>query len=261
MTPDDLAGSEPPRNDAVVEAMRNVAVHDSPDRRAMLFQLLVESVLVVATPTPEPGARTAGPEESVTLRTGTDNVGSFLPVFTDLESLSRFFPEGSGYLSLAGTALFAMAEQSGLDRIALDPGSPTSGFITRPEFEALARGRLPIDPATQFAQPGTQLRLGLPRQPPPAAAIEAVRRAIDPHRVVVRAFAHLMQQGDAAPEMTVSLCFRPGSDAATQADATRSIAAEAAAGSDETHGWVFVRADPETESLLAAGSGAEIFRR
>ena len=208
--------------------MRNVAVHDSPDRRAMLFQLLIESVLVVATPTPEPGVRTAGPEESVTLRTGTDNVGSFLPVFTDLESLSRFFPEGSGYLSLAGTTLFAMAEQSGLDRIALDPGSPTSGFITRPEFEALARGRLPIDPARQFAQPGTQLRLGLPRQPPPAAAIEAVRRAIDPHSVVVRAFVHLMQQGDAAPEMTVSICFRPGSDPAAQADATRSIAAEAA---------------------------------
>jgi hypothetical protein len=253
--------SDSPRNDAVVEAMRNVAVHDSPDRRAMLFQLLIESVLVVATPTPGPtGTRTTAPDETVALRTGIDNVGSFLPVFTDLDALSRFFPDGSGYLSMVGPALFAMAEHSGLDRIALDPGSSPSGFITRPEFEALARGRLPIDASTQFAEAGTQLRLGLPSRPPPAAAIEAVRRAIDPHDIVVRAFAHLMQQGFADPEMTVSICFSPDADPADRAAALRSIADDAA-GSDETVGWAFVQADRETESLLAAGSGAEIFRR
>jgi type III secretion system (T3SS) SseB-like protein len=77
-----------------VDAMRAVSVSETFQRRALLFQLLLESTLIVATPAPaaEPGTRTARPGESLNLVTLQDADGTVLPVFTSTAALAGVVP-------------------------------------------------------------------------------------------------------------------------------------------------------------------------
>lgn len=87
---------EPLRNQALVEAMRAVSVDDTPARRALLFQLLLDSRLIVVTPSrpDRPGSRTATGGEHLDLVTLADADGSVLPVFTSPEAVVAWRPEG-----------------------------------------------------------------------------------------------------------------------------------------------------------------------
>ena len=159
------------RNDAVVEAMRQVASNDSVERRTMLFQMLADSSLIVPTAGPRDDGTTP-----VQLAGGPD--GSVLAVFTDLDAFGRWAPPGTACAALEAVGLFRTAVRLGVVRVAVNPGSDPTGELTPREFTSLAEGRVPVGASTDFVQPGTTMQFGRPRVAPSPVGIDAVRRAI-----------------------------------------------------------------------------------
>src|ERR1700753_2823732 len=97
---------EPLRNHALVEAMRAVSVQDTPGRRALLFRLLLESTVVVATPemSGEPGMRTAEAGERLSLFTFRDGDETVLPVFTTAAAVLAWRPGRTAITALPARA-------------------------------------------------------------------------------------------------------------------------------------------------------------
>lgn len=256
--------SEPPQNRAIVEAMNNVAVHDAPERRALLFQLLLDATLIVATPEApdQPGvSRTAQPGEHLTLVTLPDEDGLVLPVFTSDESLSAWRPGVGGYVEMQGRDLFQLAAAGGTDVIVLDPGSATGGTILRHELEALSKGRLPLGKQEVFSE-STEVRIGQPAELPPAELLEALRAALAETPLALRAFLFLMRQGDAAPEMCVGVVLDDAAVGDAERAAMRAIV-DGAGNRSPDAGWLaFLNVtDGDWLEDLTAGAGVEIYRR
>lgn len=207
--PVDHAGEEL-RNDALVDAMRAVSASDGPASRALLFQLMLDSTLLVQSPTSpsEPSGWTSKAGDKIQLVTYSDDDGTVLPVFTSSAALLRFRPEGAGYVALPGSALFAMAGSAGTNKIAFDPGSPTTGFVTRPEIEALSRGRLPVGGGSEVVAEETSIRIGRPAVGPSARLLEAVRSTLRQTPEATRAWVTMIQQGEHQPELIVAVRFQ-----------------------------------------------------
>ena len=143
--------------------MRAVSVQDTPGRRALLFRLLLESTVVVATPemSGKPGLRTTEAGEHLSLVTFRDGDETVLPVFTTAAAVLAWRPGRTAITALPARALLEMALSAGTDRIVIDPGSPTYGYLTRGDIAALARGRLPLGSAGEVVPEQTQVRIGL----------------------------------------------------------------------------------------------------
>jgi len=69
-------------NDALLDAIRAVQREDTPPRRTLLYQLLLDSTLLVPM---QPG-KDAGPP---TIRGASDEHGSWFPAFTSLDAMRR----------------------------------------------------------------------------------------------------------------------------------------------------------------------------
>jgi hypothetical protein len=261
-----MSGVEPEglSNTAIVEAMHSVAAHDTPRARALLFQLLLDTRLVVATrqAAGEPGRRTVGAGEHLDLLTleGERGQGRVLPVFTSLETLLAWRPGGGGYLILPGRSLFELAAANDSGGIVIDPGSPTRGTIVRQELEALARGRVPLGTGEVVAEP-TGARIGPPAVPPPADAIEAVRAALDAEPLAVGGFVFLLQQGGTPPELCIGVELRPGVSGESERAAMRAIVEGAGNRSTAARSLAFLWARDGLLESLTSGGGTEIFRR
>ena len=126
--PTDHAGDEL-QNRALVDAMRAVSVDDTAATRAVLFQLLLDSHLVVLSPSEPAEHRTWTAEKGDTLQlvTFSDDEGTVLPVFTSVDALLRFRPDGGGYVALPASALFQMADAGGTGRLRSIPGRQPAG--------------------------------------------------------------------------------------------------------------------------------------
>lgn len=267
--PTDAAG-EPLRNTALVEAMDAVARDDRPEARAMLFQLLLESTVVVATSEAgPPGTRTTEAGEHLSLITGSDEDGPVVPMFTSVDALLRWMPGGSPYAALPASALAQMVASQPPARIVVDPGSPTWGIITQQEVEALARGRLPVTDAASVAA-GVQteviatemtMRVGLPAQGPPAEVVQALAAALAAQPAADAGYLALMQVGEQQPEVVVGIHL----DAATDASQVDGIVHAVMAQVAQVHPYVrelrYLRLEDDLRDMLAAGSGIELFVR
>jgi SseB protein N-terminal domain/SseB protein C-terminal domain len=256
--PTDHAGDEL-LNTALIEAMRNVSIHDTKETRALLFQLLLESTLVTMSPTSPEGHRawTAKAGETLDLVTFADDEGTVLPVFTSTHALLRFRPDGGGYVALPARALFEMAVNAGTTRIALDSGSPTTGFITRYEIEALARGRLPIG-GSEVVTEDTEARIGRPASPPSEDVMKAVGSALEASPHARRAWLTMIQQGTSPPETMIAIRLDDVDDASA---AMRSLIDQAGASAAAVRDLRFMRADDSFEATLSGGAGQLIFER
>jgi len=259
-SPEDLGA--PLRNGAVEEAMRNVALHDAPESRSLLFRLLLESTLLALSPEPldRPQRWIARDGEPLNLVTSADADGIVLPLFTDENAILRSQPQGSPFIALPSRAVFEMAVANGTNKIVLNPGSPTSGFVTRREMEALAHGRLPLG-ATEVIAEEEEVRVGKPATPPPVEAIDALRVALGREPLAVKAWYFLMQQGAEAPELMVAVQFRADISDDERAGAMRSVVEDAGARSGAVGSLLFLIADEPWRARLEGGSGVELFRR
>lgn len=259
--PTDASG-QPLRNSAVVEAMRNVSVADTPETRALLFRLLLETTLLAVTPDlPEtPRAWTARSGETLNLITLADADGTVLPLFTSAAAVATWRPEGAAYVALPSPALFEMAAANGTDKIALDLGSSTGGYLTRYEIEQLARGRLPLGNSDVVAE-STEVRIGKPSVPPPVGALDAIRAQLQGEPAAQRAWYFLMQHGEQPPEMFIAVQFAAGLDPDSREHAMRSVVDGAGQRSELVRSVSFVIADEQWQTSLASGSGEEFFNR
>lgn len=258
--PRDSSG-EPLTNAAVVEAMRSVAVDDRPETRAMLFQLLLETTLLVVTPAgPEqPTERTAQAGESLSIVTSSDEDGTVMPVFTSVETMSRWLTQRAGYLALPSSTLFQMASAGGTGKIVLDPGSPTWGLVNRYEIEQLARGRLPLGRSGDIVSAATEVRIGKPSDPPSAEALDALRASLDAVTSARRAWYFLLQQGDLAPELCVGIEFDAGVD--PDAGPMRWVIDAAGDASPDVASLSFLVADDGWIASFDNGAGELFFSR
>ena len=252
------ATAPPSANDAIVEAIRNVAVSGTPDRRALFNQLIVESILIVPMAgSPADGGATA----SVSVRVGRDHDGVWLPAFTSLEALHRWSPDDATHVAQPAPAICEMAEQNGVGRVVIDPGSDPFGILGSRDIAAIARGRVIIGATTELVGDERRFTFEVPTDRLPPEAVAAVREILASTPSVVRAFAASARQGDAAPEVAVVLV--PAADVARGAreGITRSVAAAARERSASTAGWLFILGDDDVERALAEGAGAELYRR
>jgi SseB protein N-terminal domain/SseB protein C-terminal domain len=209
--PTDTEG-EPLSNAGVVEAMKNVSEDDRPETRAMLFQLLLDTTLLVVTPAvpKRSGERTLRAAEHLNLVTLKDDEGSVLPVFTSVEAVSKWLTDSAGYIAVPSRALFELVATSDTNRVLIDPGSPTWGSVTRYEIEQLARGRLPLGKAGDVVAESTEVRIGKPATPPPPSALDALRTQLAQVPSVLRAWYFMMQQGQQAPELMIAIQYAAG---------------------------------------------------
>jgi hypothetical protein len=244
--------------------MRQVALDDSPETRSMLFQLLLDSTLVVATPDApdQPRRFVAEQGQTLSLVTGQGPDGTILPVFTSPATLLAWRPEGAGYAALPARALFQMAAHAGTGSIHLDVGSDTHGIVTRSEIESLARGRLPLGPTEVIAET-TSVRIGQPATPPPPEAMDALRAACGADGRVERAWVYLMAQDDQSPELVVAVRFVAGVDGDPDRaqEAMRAVIEDAGTRSEVVRPYLFVHPDHDLEVALDGGSGLPVYRR
>lgn len=230
------------RNQALVEAMRAVSVQDTPERRALLFRLLLDSTVIVATPDTggTPGIRTAEAGEQLSLVTFRDGDETVLPVFTSAPAVLAWRPGGTAITAMPTRALLEMAASADTGKIVIDPGSPTYGYLTRGEIRALAQGRLPLGSAGEVVPEETQVRIGRPQQPPGPSALASIRAALDSAPEAEQAWYFLMQQGQAAPELCIAIRLAPGVTGEAERRLVRSVIDQAAGESDEVKSLSFM---------------------
>jgi hypothetical protein len=252
---------QPLENTAIVEAMHNVALHDGEDTRALLYQLLLESTLVVATPdAPETASvHTAGAGENITLSTMQEGDDIVLPVFTSVRTLLEWRPEGGGYAAMPAQAIFEMVA-GGQGTIALDPASPTHGTVTRNEIAALARRRLPLGGAEVITEP-TAVMIGHPAQPPPESTLAAVTDAVAAEPTATDAWLYLMQQGTGPGQMMIAVQLRPEVQGDDERAAMRRIIDAAGSRDEGVRELAFLRPHPDLAASLADGAGRTLFHR
>lgn len=245
----------------IERAMERVAADDNHETRSALFRALLNTTLVAATPTgpAEERSWTAGEGEQIELvMLGSDD-GPVWPVFTSVERLLEWKPEGSGYVALPSRALFEMAEASGAVGLAVNPASATCGEIVRHELETLARGRIPLDEGEAVAEE-IEVRIGRPAQPPADEVMAAVRQAVASEKRADAAWLYLMQEGANAPELVVGIALDEGAPA--DAERTlRAIVEDAGARSPGVEELLFTRVDEDLRDILADGGGDLIFAR
>jgi hypothetical protein len=242
-------------NAPIVQAMHAVAVADTPEARAALYRLLLDSTLIAATPH-EHGERTMRAGDPLDLVELADPAGPILPVFTDVDALARWRPGGGGYVAMPGRVLLEMAAANDTNQVVVDPGSPTHGVLVRHDIEALARGRLPLG-STEVVAEQAEVRVGPPASMPPPAVVSALRAALNAEPRAVAAWLFLMQQGAGEPELMAAVQLAGGPH-----DEAMGAVAHAAAQHSEAAGRLgLLVADERWQSVLTEGAGVEFFRR
>lgn len=251
-----------PQNRALVEAMDAVATHDTPERRALLFRLLLDSRVLAITPDQpdEPRRFTLTQDMPLRLLTFTDAEGIALPVFTDADALLRAFPQGAGYVTLPARTLFQMAVDNQTAKIALNPGSPTGGYLTRPEFDALAHGRLPIGGSEVVAE-SAALRRRRPETPPPPEVVAVLRAAMAAEPLVERAWYCLLSDGEMRPEPCIAIQLADGVAPEDERRVVGAILSFAGERSEALRGYLLQVADVEVQRTLSSDAGVEFYRR
>ena len=254
-------GGAPLDNTALVEAMQAVAVNDSEQSRATLFRLLLDARLIVATPDapPAPVRRLAGPSERMAVVMQQDEEGTLLPLFTSVDTLLAWQPQGTGFAVLAASALFQIAMADPTTRIVIDPGSFPQGILTSFEIATLASGRLPLSGSEVLAA-GTQLSVGRPSTPPPDDVVQAVRDALAAEPGAQAAWLFLQQLEGHAPEMTIGVELRDGIAGEAEGAAMRGIVDGAFGRSAGVRSLTFMVVTPGQRPEIVA-AGEEIFRR
>lgn len=249
-------------NERLVQAMRMVAVEDSAEHRTELYDAMLTGELFVLTPQ-QPvttGDVDLSTGDRVDLVTLTDEEGDLLPAFTDEASILRFSEQGGGYLAVPGQALFEMVAGTDIGRVALNPGSPTHGFVQRTEIEALARGRLPVE-GGEVVRQATEVLVGRPAEPPPAHVVAALRSAMSAEARAETAWVFLLSQPPTPPQLVVAIAFTDGLPHDAVEAAMHGIVQRAGDTTPDAQGLGFVIADAEWVTRLEGGAGDELYRR
>ena len=236
-----------------------VARDDTPENRSELFEALLRTQLFAAMPDgPDEGeTKVAGEDEELSLLLLDSPDERVLPLFTSVDRMLEWKPEGSGYVASIGRDAFEMAATNDIARIEVNPGSATHGSIERHEIEALARGRLPIAGA-EVVPEGRTLKIGTPAAKPADAVMDAVRESLSREDGAVAAWLFLVQEEPNPPEHTIAVAFTPEADSN---EALRRVAQRAGDRSSGARELVYVSFEGRFRDLAARGIGELVFER
>jgi hypothetical protein len=248
--------TSPPSGSLEVErAMRRVAEQDTPENRRALFELLLASTLLAATADPPP------PGIEPDLATVAGENGAVLPVFTRADALLAWRPSGYAPIALSGRTLFEMAARYETARVEVNPASVPRGWISRTEIEALAQGRLPLDP-TQERAPVGEMKVGPPAVRPPDALIQAARRALEAQPNAVAGWLFVTEPADGTAQLMVGVQLARGLDRAATEETMQAIVEETWARSTDADRLRFVVvAQRGLYARVRRGAGELIFKR
>lgn len=254
-------GLSPLDNTALVEAMEAVAADDSEQSRAILFGLLLDARLIVATrdAPPAPVRRVTESEEPLSVRMHQDEDGDLMPLFTSVATLQEWLPQGSGYAVIAAPVLFQMATANTTARIVIDPGSSTQGILTRFEIATLASGRLPLGGSERVAA-GTEVDIGPPTTRPPDDVVHALRDELAATPAAQAAWLFLQHRTGYTPEMTIGVELQDGLDGDAEGAVMQSIVQGAFGRAAGVQSLTFMSVTQAQRPEIAA-VGEEIFRR
>jgi hypothetical protein len=138
-------------NARLLNAMHDLALRESPENRERLYSELLSAILILPTPelSGQPGHWIADGKRSIQLTGIRNNNGiEVTPAFTDQEALRNWDPNTPS-LSLNARSFFELIIPLPFKEVVINPFDPVrkmirpGGHVTRPEFEALAKGILP----------------------------------------------------------------------------------------------------------------------
>lgn len=195
-------------NPELTEAVKAVAERDTPERRQVLYQALLDSTLILPTPEEpeesgtEPAASDITEEdEALTFVTFEDDAGeTVLIVFTEEDAALAWEPEGLPYIALKGRDLLMIAAENEVAALVLNPGSPETAHLDQDEIVALSQGETPA-PHREEAQVmpgGMTVLIGPPAEEPPENWQEAIREVLDRYPSIESAYffqLHLPPEG------------------------------------------------------------------
>jgi SseB protein N-terminal domain/SseB protein C-terminal domain len=195
-----------------------LAARENDDLGQLLGTLAVADVYV---PTADPGPAEeqhvrARPGEELPLPVIELDDGTFVPVFTSPTQLTRFRPEGGGYVRLRGRALSAITP-SDLG-VAVNPGGDLGLTLSPEQVATLATAEPNVSEA--------EFLIGEPREEP-TRLLEAIARVAERRPEVTAAYrALLVRRRGAEPEHVIGLELRARADAQAAVDAAAEAARE-----------------------------------
>ena len=236
-------------NPYLVSALGKAAQRQDVETRETLYTALLESTLIVLTVEefgesllPERQVLTSG--QALKLITIENEAGDQLLVaFTDAEAVLAWIPEGASYLALGAPALFALALNNDIAGVIINPAGPVVGRVLRPEFLALAQGKLPFDssltsiPAIADSE---TLLVSRPADLPPVAWLDGIRAILEEQKDFSRAYLFQLQHGKVTAPFVIGLCLTDEVDVAQQETLMQDFIAACEQILPENHGLSFV---------------------
>ena len=253
---------EPPSNSVLIQAMENAATHDTPERRELLYGVLLDATLLAITPEPpaKPGMHQVDEDQPIRLVTGSDDEGQLLPLFTDFEAIRAWHPDPQGYVMLPARDVFEHTAATNPCRIAINPGSQIRGVLTPPEIEALARGRIPDTQAELLADP-VNMTVAKASTPPPREVLDALRSLLQPEKKVIQAWYFEVERDFLFTNSAIAIRFADGTAPAEQDRIMRSVTHETGRAVPAAASFLFQIATPEIVAAMEDGNGDEFYFR
>jgi hypothetical protein len=170
-------------NTSLSEAMEAITEGDTPERRQVLYQALLSSILIVPTPdAPDDVAeQLLDDSDELTFLTFEDDAGdTVLIAFANESAALNWEPEGLSYVGLQGPDLLLIAMENEVGELVLNPAGPHTLLIQRDEIVALAQGETPLPPlnAERSTPVGTTVLIGPPSEIPPEGWQRALREIL-----------------------------------------------------------------------------------
>jgi hypothetical protein len=250
-----------PTNPALLDAMRAVALNDSPRARKALYRELKAATFLLPQPEPEPGLapglswyEDGRPFAALAER---DLQGRLvLPVFTDTSALFAWAPPEASYVAMPASILFALVLQVKADVVVINVAGPTGGELTRGEVLVLAQGGVP-GPAGSYTFPeGGQALVRRPDLDPPEQLVSALWRAAAAQPSVENVYLVDAVFGQGEEHLLAGVEFSPLPDAAELDSTMRMLASVIHTGVDADRYvdlMVLVPGDPVEREIKARG--------
>lgn len=177
-------------NSALVRAMHEAGLNDTPHNRRGVHSALLASVLLVPVPEiPEglgPRIHTVTKPLQLQLTTIVDNNNiRMTTAFTDVEALRNWDPN-TPYLGVKALDLFRLLAETEIQTLVINPFDPIrkmirpGGRVTRREIEMLASGVVATEIGRNVAEfrlsQGEKIFVGLPATPPSPSILDRLQK-------------------------------------------------------------------------------------
>ena len=218
-------------NSDLQEALQELAKRDTPERRLVLYQALLNSLLIVPTPDPPEDSpeQVLDDTDELAFLTFEDDAGdTVLIAFADENAALKWEREGFSYIGLQGPDLLLIAMENEVGELVLNPAGPHTLLMQRDEIAALAQGQMPNSPIApgRAAAAGMTVLIGPPDEMPPESWQSALREVLQHYPSVETAYFFQLHVPPAGARHVIGLVLYEGMARAAQDALVETILAE-----------------------------------